>query len=253
MKICFIVGYPLNNPRSVSIWRDFFKKKKIKASMNPIELKTEKIKKFIQKIKKNKNFLAAAVTMPLKTKLFQYVVPGDLVARKSKSINLIIKNEGKLYGYNTDILALLNFIKKDNLKNILIIGLGGVGNALFNYLSLNKKIKVKAISRKKNKNKNIYNNFNKIDFKKKITIVNCTPLGSNLKNIFLNRSPIPEKFFGAIHKDSFIFDIIYKPKKTKLLRLCKKYQLKSINGLRMNSLQAKIALKKIQKVIRLKK
>ena len=55
--------------------------------MNPLELKTEKIKKFIQKIKKNKNFLAAAVTMPLKTKLFQYVVPGDLVARKSKSIN----------------------------------------------------------------------------------------------------------------------------------------------------------------------
>jgi shikimate dehydrogenase len=253
MKICFIVGYPLNKPRSVSIWRNYFKKKKIKASMRPLELKANKVKEFILKIKANKNFLAAAITMPLKTKLFKYVIPGDIITKKSKSINLIIKNQDKLYGYNTDILALINCIKKDDLKNVLIIGLGGVGKALFNYLSFNKKINLKAISRKKNNNKNIYNNFNKIDFKKKITIINCTPLGSNLKNFFLNISPVPEKLFGKIHKDSFFFDIIYKPKTTKLLNLCKKYQLKSINGLRMNSLQAKIALKKIEKVVRLKK
>ena len=28
-KICGIVGFPLNKPRSISIWKKFFKKKKL--------------------------------------------------------------------------------------------------------------------------------------------------------------------------------------------------------------------------------
>ena len=38
MKFCTIIGYPLSNPRSVKLWRNFFTKKKLKIKMDPYEI-----------------------------------------------------------------------------------------------------------------------------------------------------------------------------------------------------------------------
>ena len=46
-----------------------------------------------------------------------------------------------------------------------------------------------------------------------------------------------------------IFDIVYKPRLTKLGLLAKKNKLKYINGIKMNSIQAEYALKIIEKFI----
>ena len=46
-----------------------------------------------------------------------------------------------------------------------------------------------------------------------------------------------------MNKKSFVFDIIYSPKKTLLSRICKKNKIKYTNGLKMNTLQADKALK----------
>ena len=95
----------------------------------------------------NEDFLATAITMPYKISLFKKVKIEDEFAKYSESINLIIKYKNKLYGYNTDIYGALYSIK-NKIKfydDFLIIGLGGTGKALFNYLS----------KRYKNKNFNI--------------------------------------------------------------------------------------------------
>ena len=97
MYSCYIVGYPLNNPRSVPLWRKYFKKRKIFSSMKPFEVKPAKLVNFIKYIKKNKNFLATAITSPLKIKAFKYVKPGDSISNLAKSINLIIKKNNELY------------------------------------------------------------------------------------------------------------------------------------------------------------
>ena len=58
--------------------------------MKLFQVKPAKLVNFIKYIKKNKNFLATAITSPLKIKAFKYVKPETqyLIA---KSINLIIK------------------------------------------------------------------------------------------------------------------------------------------------------------------
>ena len=76
----------------------------------------------------------------------------------------------------------------------------------------------------------------------KSIIINCTPLGSNLKREYISKLPLPKNFFKTINRDNLIFDIIYKPKNTKLKSLCKKYKIEYINGLEMNSVQAIKAL-----------
>lgn len=245
MRQCYIIGYPLKKPRSIFLWKRFFKKHKINSSMNSLEVKKNNVNIFVKKIKKNKNFLASAVTMPIKNEIYKYITPGDTVARNTKAINFILKKNNKIYGYNTDILALLSLIEKKHLKNVLILGLGGVGNALFNYLKKNKNLKIFALSSKK-KGKNIFSNINQIDLSKITLLINCTPVGSSLKNL-KNKSPIEFEDLMKINKKTLVFDIIYNPKNTKLLNYSKKLHLKTSNGIKMNTMQADIALNMLLK------
>ena len=50
-----------------------------------------------------------------------------------------------------------------------------------------------------------------------------------------------------ISKKSMVFDIIYNPKNTKLLNYSKKLGLKTSNGIKMNTIQADIALNMLLK------
>ena len=254
-----IIGYPLKNPRSIKIWKKFFKQKKIFAEMLPFEINNKKINKFYLSLLKNKYFYAAAVTMPYKKFFFKKSLITDKFTSYAKSVNLILKINGKIYGYNTDITGALSSIPKKTSK-VVIIGQGGTRQALLNVLfNLRKKTKFVLITSKKNylkRMKNLKNGskrikiFSKINngiFEKTDLILNCTPLGSNLKKSFVNKSPINESFFKIIDKKTTIFDIVYKPQKTKLFYLSRKYRIKYINGLKMNNIQAKYALKILSK------
>ena len=74
--------------------------------------------------------------MPYKQEVIKYVSSLDSFAKRSGAINLIVKKKNKLLGYNTDVYGAINSIKDElrQFNNILIIGLGGTGSAIFNYM-----------------------------------------------------------------------------------------------------------------------
>ena len=84
--------------------------------------------------------------------------------------------------------------------------------------------------------------------KKKYLIINCTPLGSNLSKKYINKTPIDNLTLSKISKKSFIFDLVYKPKRTKLFYQCKNFKIKYKNGLEMNTFQGEKALNIISKL-----
>ena len=99
-------------------------------------------------------------------------------------------------------------------------------------------------------------NKNRVKFIKKIDqdylskadlFINCSPLGSNLKKKFLKETPLKKIHFQNINSRILVFDIVYKPPKTLLGKLCKNFSIKYINGLKMNTVQAQKALSIIQK------
>ena len=95
---CSIIGHPLKNPRSIPIWKAYFKKKKLKIKMKGIDVLPKKFDRLILSLKKDKNFFASAVTMPYKKSILKHADILDNSAKLSKSINLIIKKKIKLKG-----------------------------------------------------------------------------------------------------------------------------------------------------------
>ena len=112
---CGIIGYPLNNPRSILIWKDYFLKKKIKAKMEPYEIHKKKFDTFIKKIKKDKAYYAFAITMPYKICVIKHCDKLDTSAKLAKTVNLIVKNKetSEIVGFNTDVIGAYKSISKN--------------------------------------------------------------------------------------------------------------------------------------------
>ena len=69
-------------------------------------------------------------------------------------------------------------------------------------------------------------------------MINATSVGHIESN---NITPVPMKLLAKAKKTLVIYDIIYDPIKTVLLENSEKIGLRTINGLRMNLIQAVLA------------
>ena len=70
----------------------FFKDKKFKIEMYPLDIKKD-FKRKIKSLIKNKNFLASAITMPYKKEILKYIKIKDRISLYANSINLIVKEK----------------------------------------------------------------------------------------------------------------------------------------------------------------
>ena len=253
---CAIIGgAPSKGARSPKLWNKAFKKYKIKNNMIALDVNKKNLPKLLKALDKDKNFIGGCITVPHKEKVSSWLK--NRLTRTSKKIGavncLFRDKKGNLMGTNTDGEAALKSFKKTfgtiGKKKILLLGPGGAGKAVASYFSneiINKRNLVIAgrTEISKNFSKQIraqWINFKKLkrlslkDFQ---IVINCTSIGFG-KDV--NKTPINLQGFKTVKRNTLIFDIIYRPLKTKFLRLAKKNKAKILNGLDMNLRQAVIA------------
>jgi len=249
-KYSLIIGEsPSKGARSPVLWNAAYEKHKIQAKMYPADVSKKNIKKLIVALRSDKNFSAAVITNPYKEIVYKLLKKNSSnLAKKIKSVNCIYKKNSLFYITNTDSEASFLAIKKKiNLKkknSILILGFGGAGKAValaFNQFLRNKKIYVATRKKTKNKTKEIiFINWKKINnIIKNITIcINCTTVGFGKKIL---ESPLSLDQIKKLNKKTIVYDIIYNPRVSTFLKNSKINKLKTINGIRMNLLQAALA------------
>ncbi len=187
------------------------------------------------------------VTIPYKENIIPYLDEIDPLAEKIGAVNTI-KNEGKyLIGKNTDASgaknALLDAGCEITGKKALILGAGGAARAVSFAISedldvvyianrtekraiklakdLTNKTTIKAVGKNLSIN-TLKNLVNDVDI-----LINTTPLGM-YPNI--EESPISEEM---LHNNLFVFDIVYNPLETRLLKEARKSGCKTLGGLDM--------------------
>lgn len=178
--------------------------------------------KFIQK----KKFKGLNITNPYKEEVIKYL---DYVSKEAKNIaavNTVINRDGKLYGYNTDILG-FEFLTKDidfRQKKVVILGTGGTAKTIKYDLS-NLASEIYVISRSKD-NYYHYDDLRDLDYD---ILINCTPIGV-YPNIYDN--------FIEIKDIEAYIDVNYNPLKTELLLQAEEKGIKIYSGLLMLVAQA---------------
>lgn len=226
---------------SYSFSRDFFKQKfeseNIAAVYKNFDLaKADEIKKVL---KDNPEIEGLNVTIPYKQEIIDYLDQLDPIAGEIGAVNTIrIEKTGKLTGYNTDYYGFMESLKPHLQKqhtHALILGTGGASKAVA--FALNKlKLRYKFVSRTPVAGGFIYSELNKDHLDKYKLIINCTPLGTH-PNIS-DYPPIPTKYLS---KDHLVFDLIYNPPISGLLKQALQNNATVVNGQLMLELQAEKA------------
>lgn len=196
-----------------------------------IEIKEDELKDFVL----NTQLDGFNVTIPYKEKVIPYL---DYISDEAKiigAVNTVIKHNGKIYGYNTDCGGMINALNNSKIDifnmNVLILGTGGTSKTAKYVASILKAKSVNIVGRKSNINyENVYGLCSETN-----VIVNCTPVGM-FPNI--NEAPIDLSKFNNLKG---VFDCIYNPYETELIKQAKKLNINCSNGLRMLVEQARIA------------
>lgn len=183
----------------------------------------------------SKNLCGLNVTIPYKEKIISFLDKISDEAEQIGAVNTICFENGSKVGYNTDIFGFTESLKMnkiDNIDSALILGTGGAAKTIIYFCNKNN-IPFNVVSRQESNLNLSYNELNEDIFKKRVLIVNCTPLGTYPD---INRCPkLP---YELINKENILFDLVYNPSETLFMKKGKEIGCKTLNGYQMLRLQA---------------
>lgn len=248
-----VIADPVGHSLSPAIHNACFAEKKMSKLYLPFLVQggQEGFDKFLNNVLSRRwlNFKGFSVTIPHKGNALNYARAKhgfvEPLAETIGAVNtLVIGAEDKLAAYNTDYAAALDSItsvrhggkiKKAGLKKmpVAVIGAGGVARAIVAGLSdAGAKIKIynRTIERAERLASEFSCEFAGLDDLQNIKaklLINCTSIGMHPE---MEATPVPKE---CLKKDMVVFDTVYNPAKTQLLKQARRKRLKTIDGLTM--------------------
>jgi shikimate dehydrogenase len=244
-KIYGLIGLPLSHSLSPLMHNAAFRALKINSEYRLFELKPEGLESFFGSLPEN-NIYGLNVTVPYKEKILTFL---DKISDEAKiigAVNTIRISGNILEGFNTDGEGFLKNLKEDlkfgpKAKAVIILGAGGAGRAISVYLCKENPGSITIYDVDSNKAAKLVSHL-KENFKG-ITVNHAgsiagMPLGE--ADLLVNAAPIGLKESdpcvidpNLLGKNILVYDLIYNPKETKLLRLAKERGIRVSNGLGM--------------------
>ncbi len=237
-KLYGIIGNPVSHSMSPAIHNAAFVEKGLNSIYVP--LKIANIDSFMKECREI-DFHGFSVTIPHKESVLPFLDGIDHTARKIGAINTIVNQNGILTGYNTDCMAAIMGLEcslketNDTLSNkkISIIGAGGAARAIaFGLKEKDCDITIfnRTIERAEKLSHDVkcrFEHFEEINKLDSDILINTTSIGMFPD---VNQSPVSK---SMLKKDTVVFDVVYNPIETRLLRDSKEKGCHTVNGLSM--------------------
>ena len=242
-----VIGDPIDHSLSPNIHNAAFRHLKLDHTYIAYKIPAGELSAGIEALKAIK-IAGFNVTIPHKIEMMKFLDEMDTTCKIIGAVNTVLNEDGKLKGYNTDMIGFLDPIKKKNLtikdSQVLLLGAGGAARAIVTAMVKEKSGKITIVNR-------TLENANRLaEFAKKIGgdadtvsiqeanklitdykfIINSTSIG--MRN---EPSPISTE---NISKDSIVYDIVYQPINTDLIKKSKENGATIIYGYQMLLSQA---------------
>ncbi len=244
-----IIGFPLKHSLSPVMHNTAFDALEVDAVYEKFELQENELKDFFAGLrKKNSPIFGLNVTIPYKEKVLEYLDSVTPLVERIQAVNtIVITNQRKLIGYNTDAPGFLAHLAELKVslkeKNVAILGSGGTTRAILATMCMipDRPNEITIYNRTASKLKQLIDSLGQrvdlsivrvvdslddLRLEKSDILINTTSVGLDKKD----ESLINEEL---LHSDLFVYDIIYSPKETALLKMAKRKGAKVANGLGM--------------------
>ena len=251
-KILGVIGNPVKHSLSPFIHNLCYERLGIDAVYLPFEQEEAYFEKFLDGVCFLNNAVGFNVTVPFKERAFKAMDFSSKDAQVIGAVNVIKRGEKKLIGYNTDWEGFLESLKLNKVgipEIALVFGAGGAAKAVV-YALLKSGVKRIYISNRSSINLKLFlerfrdSKLRPVPWdrgavrqviKEVDMVINTTSLG-------MDGVSMPPVDFEDAHGTLVVYDVIYQPRETPLLKEAKRCGLKAVNGLDMLISQALLSM-----------
>jgi shikimate dehydrogenase len=184
------------------------------------------------------------VTIPHKIGIMQYIDELDPSAKKANAVNTVHHIGGTFKGYNTDVQGFIEPLRKRRISlngmRILLIGSGGAARAIIAALSNEVGVSHITIANRTRKNADeLITMASNLGLRAEFTGMQCLGDHALKSNLIINSTPSglydEQSIVDYVHisKDSIVYDIVYTPMVTNLIKQAKNAKATVIYGYEM--------------------
>jgi len=251
-----LIGHPVSHSLSPKLHNYWIKQYGIDAIYEAVDVLPNELESTIKRMQEE-GYIGCNITHPHKEKAFYIVDDLSLLALNTGAVNTILfEGDRKMRGVNSDTFGFKKSVrdyasKTDELQKTLILGSGGVAKAMCRFFAKERRWTTVFVASRNVKQARIleqwYENIpNAVNFchlelrkwqvKERFLsnidlLINATPCG-------MVGYPELDIDLSTLNKDAVVFDAIYNPKETGLLKQARERGHKTINGFEMFLYQA---------------
>ncbi len=241
MRLFGLIGYPLSHSFSQRFFTEKFTREHIADARYEL-FPLPDVNELPQLLAAHPDLCGLNVTIPHKESVLPWLDVLDETARQVGAVNCIRIDGGQLTGYNTDVYGFEQSLRNTGFltaagetTRAFILGTGGAAKAVA-YVLRKLGIRFQFVSRQPAAGQITYAELGPLLLAGRALIVNTTPLGTFPQVDAM--PPVPTDCLGPEH---LVFDLVYNPPETLLLRQASARGSTVQNGLEMLHLQAERA------------
>jgi len=241
--ICGLVGLPVMHSVSPQIHNAAFASEGINGVYLPFEVRDEK--EFFRRMVHPRsrelswNLRGLSITAPHKQTVMECLDWIDPTAEEIGAVNTVVVDRDRLLGYNTDAAGFIDplLVRFGSLRDakVAVIGAGGAARAAV-YALRQENAVVTVFARDPEKAQLLgvsCESLSDASFAGYDLVINATPLGSGA---YIDQTPVTREQLNGVR---CIYDLIYNPRETRLMREAHAVGCKTLGGLEMLIAQAK--------------
>lgn len=247
-RVCALIGDPVWHSLSPTIQNAAFEHLGLDYVYVAFNVSAENLEKAILGVR-GLGIYGLNITMPHKISIIKYLDILDESARRIGSVNTVLNRDERLVGYTTDGVGALNALRYAGVdpsgKKIVILGAGGASRAIsFTLAEYARELIIlnRTVERAVDLVRNIRDALGDLvnvkageladrnlerELKDADILINATSIGMKPND---SETPVRCDF---LHSNLTVFDIIYEPLETRLIREARIAGAKTIDGLSM--------------------
>ncbi len=258
-RVCGVIGDPIEHTMSPAMHNAAFEEMGMDYRYVPFRVRREELGKAVEGMRAL-NVRGLNVTIPHKVSIIPFLDKLDIMVERVGAVNTIVNDNGVLTGYNTDATGFLQALLERGVepegKNVVILGAGGASRAISFILAekgadlviLNRRLELDWAEELAQRISQAFDReVRALELSEKNlatvlegaeVLVNATSVGMSPE---AEATPVPARL---LKPGLVVFDIVYNPVQTRLLREAEEAGASIISGLDMLVWQGALSFEK---------
>jgi len=255
-KLCALIGDPVEHSLSPVMHNAAFQLLGLNYVYLCLRVRSVGLGRAIEGVK-SLDLLGFNVTIPHKVAVMTYLDEIDPLAKDIGAVNTVVNRDGRLVGYNTDGLGGLRALEEAGVtltgKKVVLLGAGGAARALSfsiaplaDLLVILNRTEAKAVTLASNLRRRLDKKILSGTLTRDTLLTEMADADVLINSTSVGMHPKREECVvdeDLLHSRMTVFDAVYNPIETRLLREAKSVGAKTVGGLSMLVHQGALAFK----------